>query len=124
MNQMERHVRILGTLYIIFGVLLLITALIIYSTVKMGGILSGDETAIFVTELVSTILGAFFLLLSIPGIIGGIGLLKFKNWAKILVIIIGILNLLNIPLGTILGVYTIWVLMNNQTEQLFKKANP
>lgn len=123
---MERHVKILGILYIISGSLFLVGALLSYFLITMGGIISGDETAIFVTEIVGIAIASFLLLISVPGIIGGIGLLKFKRWAKILVLIIGILNLLNIPIGTILGIYTIWVLMNNETDQVFarEKANP
>ena len=61
---------------------------------------------------------------SIPGIIGGIGLLNHYPWARILVLILGILKLINIPIGTALGIYTIWVLLNDETEKLFapKKA--
>ena len=119
---MERHVKLLGTLYIIFGCIGIVGAIFSYLAISMGGIISGDETAIFVTEIVGIAIGSFLLLVSVPGIIGGIGILKFKYWAKILLIIIGILNLLNFPLGTILGIYTIWVLMNNQTDKLFQKT--
>ena len=52
----------------------------------------------------------FLLIISAPGIIGGFGILKKYSWARVLVLILGALNLLNIPFGTILGVYTFWVL--------------
>jgi hypothetical protein len=57
--------------------------------------------------------------LSIPGVIGGIGLLKRKPWARILVLILAVFDLLNVPIGTAVGVYTIWVLIQEETEQLF-----
>lgn len=119
---MEKHVKLLGTLYIIFGALFLVLAFLSYFLITMGGLISADETAIFVTEIVGIVVGVFFLLVSIPGIIGGIGLLKRQYWAKILILIIGILNLLNLPIGTILGVYTIWVLMNNETNKILTKS--
>lgn len=37
--------------------------------------------------------GGFLILISIPGIVAGIGLLKYKSWARILAIILGVLNL-------------------------------
>lgn len=116
---MERHIKLLGALYIIFGALFLIGAVVIYFSLIAAGVLSGDATAMFVTEIVGIVLGSFLLLVSIPGIIAGIGLLKYKPWAKTLALVIGIINLINFPIGTIIGVYTIWALMNSQTEKIF-----
>ena len=72
-----------------------------------------------ITSIVGSTLALFLIIISVPGIIGGIGLLKYKYWAKILVIILGILNLFNIPIGTIVGVYTLWVLFNSETDKIF-----
>jgi len=61
----------------------------------------------------------FLLVISAPGIIGGYGILKKYSWARVLVHILGALNLLNIPFGTILGVYTFWVLLNEEAAKEF-----
>lgn len=61
----------------------------------------------------------FLLVISAPGIIGGYGILKKCSWARILVLILGALNLLNIPFGTILGVYTFWGLLNEDVAKEF-----
>ena len=61
------------------------------------------------------ILSIFF----VPGIVGGIGLLRHKQWVRYLVLILGILSLLNIPVGTALGIYTLWVLLQDETAKLF-----
>lgn len=58
-----------------------------------------------------------FAVTSVPAIIGGVALLLKQAWAKTLIQILGFLNLINIPLGTIVGVYTIWVLMNDEAEE-------
>jgi hypothetical protein len=59
------------------------------------------------------------LVLSVPGIIGGIWLLKRRPWARILVLIVGALGLIDFPLGTALGVYTLWALVHDETVELF-----
>ena len=59
------------------------------------------------------------MLLSLPGIIAGIGLLKFRPWARILTIVLSALNLMNIPFGTILGVYGLWVMLSDEGSRLF-----
>jgi len=120
---MEKHVTIVGVLHIAFGALGVIIAAIVFVAVVGGGILSGDEDAIWITSIVGTVVGAFFLIISIPGIIAGIGVLKYKNWARILMLIIAFLDLLNIPLGTVLGAYSIWVLVDERTVKLFEEKN-
>ena len=64
-------------------------------------------------------LGTFILLLSLPGIIAGVGLLKFRPWARIITIVLSALNLMNIPFGTILGVYGLWVMLSDDGSRLF-----
>lgn len=116
---MEKHVNLLGILYIVFSILGILAAVIVFTAVVGGGVLSGDEEAIAVTSIVGTTIAFFLTITALPGLIGGFGLLKYKSWARILVIIIGCLNLINIPIGTCLGVYTLWVLLNKETEPLF-----
>ena len=47
---------------------------------------------------------------AVLSVIVGYGLMKRKFWARVLAIVAGILALINIPFGTALGVYTLWVL--------------
>ena len=116
---MEKHVTVLGVLYIAFGALGILAAIIVFVAIVGGGILSGDSEAMAITAIVGPAITLFLFILSAPGVIGGIFLLKLRPWARILILILGFLNLLNIPFGTILGIYTIWVLLKNETTQLF-----
>ena len=116
---MEKHVTILGVLYIAFSSLGILAAIIVFVVIAGGGLLSGELKAIAITASVGSTIAFFLALVSIPGIIGGIGMLKRKSWARILVMILGFLNLLNIPIGTVVGIYTIWVLMKDETARLF-----
>jgi hypothetical protein len=117
---MEKHVTVLGALYIAFSALNIVAALIIWTLVVGGGLISGDEEAIAITTGIGTAIVFILVLLAAPGIIGGIGLLRQWSWARILVLILGCLNLFNIPVGTALGIYTIWVLVQDETARLFR----
>lgn len=119
---MEKHVTVLGILYIAFSALGLLLAVIVFTAVVGGGIISGDSEAIAITAVVGPAVALFFVLLSAPGLIGGIYLLRHRPWARILVLVLGFLNLIEIPVGTALGIYTIWVLLKNETVQLFTPA--
>jgi hypothetical protein len=59
------------------------------------------------------------MLFSALGIIGGIGILKRKNWARYLVMVQSVLDLFNFPIGTALGIYCVWVLAKDETARLF-----
>jgi hypothetical protein len=121
-DKMEKHVTVLGILYIAFSALMLLLAIIIFAAVVGGGIISGDSEAIAITAIVGPAVASLFLLLSGPGLIGGIYLLKHRPWARILVLVLGFLNLIHIPIGTALGIYTIWVLLKNETVDLFEPS--
>jgi hypothetical protein len=118
---MQTHVKILGWLYIVLGVLGILAAGIVVLVVAGGGLISGDRTAITVTTIVSLVIGGFLVLVSAPGIIAGIGLLSYQPWARILTLALGILNLPGFPTGTALGVYTLYVLLDDETSHLFMR---
>jgi hypothetical protein len=122
-NQMEKHVTLVAIINIVFGAIGILIGLFLLVVIICGGLISGDSEAITITGIVGTTLCGFFLLLSVPEVIGGIGLLKRRGWAKILVLIISILDLANIPIGTAIGIYAIWVLLNEKTARLFTNTS-
>ena len=119
---MDTHVRILGWLWIIFGAVGILGALCLGVTVAGGGFISQDQTAILVTSIVGAVCGGLFFLGNALNIIAGVGLLKYKSWARILAIILGIVNLFGFPIGTALGIYTFWAMFNEETKQLFESG--
>jgi hypothetical protein len=121
---MEKHVQVIGILYIVYNILGVLLAGIIFWVLFGGGLISGDREAMAIVGIVATVVSGFIFITSVPGIIGGIVLLKYKPWSRILVLILGFLNLIDIPFGTALGIYTIWALMKDETVELFKRGGP
>jgi len=130
---METHVKVVGVLNIVFGALGLLGALVVLlifggaaGLVRMQPGME-PETGL-AAGIVGLVGGAIFLVvlvLSLPCLLGGWGLLKRREWARILVIVISALNLINIPLGTIIGAYSLWVLLSKDTQPLFApKSSP
>jgi hypothetical protein len=122
---METHVKVLGTLQIVLGVVGLFGALAL--VVVFGGAAgivgtSGDadaRIALPIIGITGMALVTFVVMLSLPGIIVGIGLLKHRPWARIAGIVLSILSLMMIPFGTLVGAYGLWVLFSHDTERLF-----
>jgi hypothetical protein len=117
--NMQKHITIVAALHIAYSGFALLGAVIVFLVIVGGGLLSGEAEAIWITTGVGTIVAVILLVVAAPGLIGGVVLLKRISWARILVLIIGCLNLLNFPLGTALGVYTIWVLVQPETKKIF-----
>ena len=116
---MKQHVTVVAALHIGFGILKLFLAAIALVAIVGGGLISGDPEAMAITGIVGPAVSLFLVITALPGIFGGIGLLKGKSWARILVLILAIFDLLDFPIGTAISVYTIWVLLHGETSQLF-----
>jgi O-antigen/teichoic acid export membrane protein len=117
---MEKHINVVAALQIglsIFGIVIGIIILVVLSLV--GGFVD-DNDASFIIHLVGGIVSFVLILLSIPGIIAGIGLFRKKEWARILTLILSVMNLMNIPVGTAVGAYSIWALVQEETVAIFK----
>lgn len=120
---MDKHLTMVAALHIGLGVLCIFIGAIVFFVLVGTGFLSQDEQAMWVLSLIGTAVGSFLLIISVPSIIAGIGLLKRQNWARILTLIISAIDLLNVPLGTALGIYSIWVLIQDETTALFNKES-
>jgi len=113
---MNTQVKIVGWLWIVNGMLSILMLIIGLTVINWPGTVPNPRDSL----LASTGALCFFL----PGIIAyalaGYGLLKYKSWARILAIILAILNLILFPIGTALGIYTLVIMFNEETKTLFR----
>jgi nitrate reductase NapE component len=121
MENMEKHAQLIGILWIVYGVFSLLGgAVVLVALLGVSFIPEMGDVAPQVLRIVGLSVGAFIFVLAIPKIIGGLGLLKRREWARILLLILSFLSLLNIPLGTALGIYSLVYLMKPEMINLFK----
>ena len=123
---MQQHVKILGILHVVFGAMGVLGAIVVFfvfggvsALVGLSDHTSDGLTAIPILGVVAGFVIIVLLALTLPGLIIGIGLMQFKPWARVAGIILSVLDLFNVPFGTALGIYGLWVLLNRQTEQMF-----
>ena len=121
---MRQHVPILGWCFIVYHAIVAVIGIVIGAIVSGAGAISGEREAVFITGAVGFGIACLLLVLSLPGIVAGIGLLKFRPWARILAIILGALHLLSFPFGTALGVYALVVLLHNEMATVFGPPVP
>ena len=123
-RNMRQHVSFVGALHIGFGLLGVAGALAIFFGFQFLFELVEDEPiAQDVLSFVGNSIGLILLFFSSLGVIGGIGLFSYRPWARILVMIVSALNCLNVPVGTAKGIYSLWVLMQPETIELFEESN-
>jgi hypothetical protein len=126
-SPMKQHISILGILYIVFGCLGILGAfffLVVFGGIAgiVGLVAQGEPDASVAVPIlggIGVVVSAAIALFSLPGLIVGIGLTKFRRWARIGGVVLSALNLLNFPIGTALGAYGLWVLMSKESEPIF-----
>lgn len=107
---MGKHVRILGWLHVGLGVLDLLGGLAAFGILSGIGALSGDLTAFGVMSVIGGFAGAFMLLMALPNLICGWGLLRnWGGWVIGLAVVLGLFNLWKPPVGTAIALYTFWI---------------
>jgi hypothetical protein len=120
-ESMKKHVSLVAALHIGYSIMLFIGAFVVFFALKFAFsmVSPGDETALTVIQFVGKVIPVMLFVFAIIGLIGAIGLLNYKKWGRILVLVISALDCTHIPLGTLLGVYSFWALMQDDTIKLF-----
>jgi hypothetical protein len=124
---MQTHVRVVAVGFIVLsalGVLAGLMMILIFGGAAgiVGAAADEPEAAIAIPiiGMTGTLLTVFLFAISLPGLITGFGLLSWKPWARILGIVLSAISLIIVPIGTLLGIYGLWVLLNKDTERLFE----
>lgn len=119
---MKKHVTVVAAIQVVFALLGLVGALAIFFALSFARTQVGDvEVAGPLLKVLSISLPLLVGFLSTLGLVGGIGLFAYKAWARYIVIVVSALGLLNIPIGTLKGVYFLWVLLQDETIKLFQE---
>lgn len=115
-GRLDRHLNILGTLWVIAGALFVIPGMVLMmiSGVVRVAVPATETVGRFVAPFVLSVIGGSLFLVAAGGIFVGWGLLKHQPWARVAAIVLGIVSLLHPPFGTALGIYTLWVLLSDQ----------
>jgi hypothetical protein len=124
---MEPHVKVLGILFIVYGAFGLAVSLLMLlafgGATGLVGLAAVDEPgtllAMPVVGVIGSVIIGFTLLMAVPRIVAGFGLLGRRPWARILAVVLSALGLFNVPFGTVLGIYGLWVLLSRATASLF-----
>ena len=113
------HIDIAGWLNIVSGLFAVAIGFLVLFLLTGIGIAVQEPEATPILSVVGGFVFVFLLLLGLPGIIAGYGLLKRQNWGRVLAVIISVFGLMNVPIGTVIGVYTLVVLLTGDADKAF-----
>ena len=118
----NKHLTILSVLLLVFDSILFLVGIGFLKGFPFIGSLINDKTATTVLLYVGTGVGTLLLIISIPGIIAGLGLMFRKSWSRMIALVVCAIKLFNLPFGTALGIYGIWVLMQDESIELLNQS--
>jgi hypothetical protein len=124
-NRVAEHIRLLGILWLALSALNAVAAVILYvlanTLFRHMADIGGPEAA---TAWLRPFLAIIALLVAAKAALGfatGWGLLQREPWARMLTIVLAFLALFNIPFGTALGIYTLWVLLPAESDAEYRQ---
>lgn len=120
-GRVARHTHLLAILWIAYSAVSLIggVALMMVSHFLRFRLGMGGGPPFFVPPLLS-IIAIVLLVKAAVGLAAGFGLLQRQDWGRVLAIVVGVVSLFNIPFGTALGIYTLWVLVSPNADTEYK----
>ena len=125
-SRVREHVRLVGILWMAYSALHVVAGLaaIVVAQMVFGHFIHlhhgpPPEITIWLQPLIK-LAGVLILVKAAVGFIAGWGLLQREDWARTVALVVGFVALLNVPIGTALGIYTLWVLLPRQSDDEYR----
>ena len=123
---MRSHLRLLGILQLTWGAIGLLlgaaTLLLAIGALAIGLMDTGDRVAAGVTAMTFGIFAAALLAGGAANAWAGRALRREEPAGRSAVLWLSVPNLFVLPFGTALGVYALWVLLHNESRQVFMEG--
>jgi hypothetical protein len=118
-RHLQVHIPVVAWLMIVGHAIFLCAGTFVLALLAGIGLAVREDPATPILLTVGALVAIFLAVLALPGLVAGVGLLLRQGWARYLAIVVAILGLINFPLGTLIGVYSIWVLFQDDATNYF-----
>ncbi|HEV3219369.1 MAG TPA: zinc ribbon domain-containing protein [Candidatus Acidoferrales bacterium] len=126
-GRVERNVQVLSILWLVCGSFEILVAIALFTVANVvfgiidsahgGSIGPAEPVARTVLMIVGTVVG----IKGILSVTAGWGLLQRESWARPLAIVVAFIGMLHFPIGTALGIYTVWALLPNDSAAEYER---
>jgi hypothetical protein len=120
-GRVRQHVHLLGILWfamsalnVVGGLIVLVVGNTLFPHLHDLGAPREMPTEFFTS--IMTIVGIMILAKAGVGFLAGWGLIQRESWGRVIALVLAFISLFNIPFGTAIGVYTLWVLLPGQSQ--------
>ncbi len=117
--NLTRRIDLIGYLHIAYGSVLLVVAVFMLLAATVGVFLFPAIASWALGAGASLTAALLLAALGLPSIFAGIGLIRRFSWARMLIIVVSVVDLFSVPIGTALGVFSLWILLKNQAMREF-----
>lgn len=121
-SRVEGNLKLLAVFWIVISVFRLIPGLFLFTMFQVGTRFLPGDIPFFVPAIIHAI-GLFFVAGAAVGLFAGWGLYNRQPWARTFTVVLGFISLIDIPFGTVLGIYTLWVLLPADAEAEYRRLS-
>ncbi|MCB0088067.1 MAG: hypothetical protein KDE54_09160 [Caldilineaceae bacterium] len=114
-------VTLIAGYHFFWGILLLLGTCLLAIPTLITGIVGfvDDPDALIATGILFAI-GSIVMVLCLLYLVVGYGLWTLRRWGRTAAIALGVISLVNVPIGTLVGGATIWYLLKENVAQQFE----
>ena len=113
------HLAVVGWLQIVNSLLGIIAGIFAATLILGVGMVTEDAVALRIMTVTAASLGGLLFVLGVPGLVAGIGLLRRASWSRVMALVLSAFELVAFPIGTLLAVYTVFVLSQQAAIDAF-----
>ncbi len=113
----ERHRTTMGALQLVLGLMNVIAALIVWFVLGSVVAIAQEPDATRVLGTIAILVGSLLFLLAVPPLVAGFGLMSRARWARTAAMVSSFLNMLAIPFGTGVSLFTLWALFTDEASE-------
>ena len=120
-ERVASQVRLVAALHAVLGALGVGAGLLTFLLIAPWGWLTGDPELTALLGGIGALVGGFLGLLGAPHLAAAWGLSRRRPWGRVLGIVLSAFQLMNVPLGTVIGGLSLFVLLQEPGRRYFER---
>ena len=124
-TRVAGHLHLLAIFWFVMAAFWVIPTGVMFALAAAAGAAPGDmpPPARVFAPILFLVLGILFLAIAAARAVTAYGILKVRSWGRVLALVMAFLMLLDLPFGTALGVYTLWVLLPAEAGEEYQRIS-
>jgi hypothetical protein len=118
-KDFRTHLDVVAWLQIVNSLLGIVAGAFAATLILGVGAITEEPVAFRIMGLTAAVIGGLLFILGVPGLVAGIGLLRRAPWSRTMALVLSVFQLVLFPIGTVLALYTVFVLSHQAAIDAF-----